>query len=164
VDVAWLTGALLTALVLAATVASVHAGGHAWLIPVPAWALTIFWLVLAGTGHASTAGSWVVGGGAVSVSLMGLSVAVPVLRHGAIGPATTGTDRLVGVEGVTMSELSPQGIVRVGAETWSADSLSGTIPSGSRIHVASVDGLRLRVWSELGDVPRSVGGGSEEVG
>jgi membrane-bound ClpP family serine protease len=54
---------------------------------------------------------------------------------------------------MALTDLDPRGVVRVGGENWSADSLSGPLPAGSPVHVASIQGLRLQVWSEAGTVP-----------
>ena len=52
-----------------------------------------------------------------------------------------------------MTQLSPTGIARVAGETWTAQSLSGSLPAGAPLHVAKVEGLKLLVWSEDGEVP-----------
>ena len=52
-----------------------------------------------------------------------------------------------------MTELTPVGVVRVGGENWSAESVSGTLPAGAPVHVLAARGVRLEVWSEVGTVP-----------
>jgi membrane-bound ClpP family serine protease len=49
---------------------------------------------------------------------------------------------------VAVTELTPEGTVRVRGETWSAESMSGRVPMGAPVHVMEIDGLRLRVWSD----------------
>jgi membrane-bound ClpP family serine protease len=58
-----------------------------------------------------------------------------------------------GAEGTALTPLSPIGVVLVGGETWTAESVSGPLAAGSPIHVVRVRGLRLLVWSEMGTVP-----------
>ena len=51
-----------------------------------------------------------------------------------------------------LEPLTPTGIARVNNETWTAQSLSGPLPAGAPVHVVKVEGLRLFVWSEAGDI------------
>jgi membrane-bound serine protease (ClpP class) len=60
----------------------------------------------------------------------------------------TGREALLGAVGVTRSELRPGGTVFVQGELWSAESVDGVIPAGSRVRVTRVDGLRLQVKRE----------------
>ena len=60
----------------------------------------------------------------------------------------TGREGLVGAIGVARSELSPEGTVFVQGELWSAESVDGVIPAGSRVRVTRIDGLRLQVKKE----------------
>jgi membrane-bound serine protease (ClpP class) len=102
--------------------------------------------------------AWVLLGGAAAVSagaLVAGAFALPALRRRqpAIGP-----NRLWGANGVTVTDLSPLGTVRVRGETWTAESLCGRLPAGTTIHVMEVEGLRLRVWSDevVGPGPSNV--------
>ena len=61
---------------------------------------------------------------------------------------TTGREGLVGAVGVARSQLNPEGTVFVQGEIWTAESIDGVIPAGSRVRVTQVDGLRLRVKKE----------------
>jgi membrane-bound serine protease (ClpP class) len=60
----------------------------------------------------------------------------------------TGREALVGAVGVARSPLAPEGTVFVQGELWSADSVDGVIPAGTRVRVTQVDGLRLQVKKE----------------
>ena len=60
----------------------------------------------------------------------------------------TGREGLVGAVGVARSQLGPEGTVSVQGEIWTAESVDGVIPAGSRVRVTQVDGLRLRVKKE----------------
>lgn len=74
------------------------------------------------------------------------------------GPARTAAD-VVGEEGVAMTALAPSGVVQVAAEEWTAESLAGRIPKGTRVRVREIDGLRLKV--EPAEQPAQVNGGSD---
>ena len=60
-------------------------------------------------------------------------------------PRSTGRTALIGAEGVVTTPLSPKGIVQVAAERWSAQSIAGPLPQGTRVRVTGVDGLTLQV-------------------
>ena len=57
----------------------------------------------------------------------------------------TGREGIVGEIGESLTALAPEGRVRVHGEIWNAVSVSGPIAQGSKIRVASVDNLTLRV-------------------
>jgi membrane-bound serine protease (ClpP class) len=62
-------------------------------------------------------------------------------------PVLTGEESMIGRMGVTRTVLAPKGSVQVGGELWSAE-LEGDdtkIPSGTRVEVVRVDGLRVIV-------------------
>jgi membrane protein implicated in regulation of membrane protease activity len=58
--------------------------------------------------------------------------------------ATVGVEALVGREGVVLSDLWPEGQVKVAGEIWRAR-CSGGCESGTRVVVRRVDGLTLEV-------------------
>ncbi|MBI5216015.1 MAG: nodulation protein NfeD [Ignavibacteriae bacterium] len=60
---------------------------------------------------------------------------------------TTGSEGLVGELGEAITELSPEGNIRVHGEIWSASSIEGKIANGSRVQVQEVNGLHLKVKS-----------------
>ena len=55
---------------------------------------------------------------------------------------------LEGAEGVALSDLAPEGIVRVRGEQWTAVSVNGTVPKGTRVQVLRTSGVHLEVWGE----------------
>jgi membrane-bound ClpP family serine protease len=57
----------------------------------------------------------------------------------------TGLPSMVGMRGKATSELSPEGMVKIGSELWVARSDSGKIPAGGEIEVVGEDGLKLMV-------------------
>jgi membrane-bound ClpP family serine protease len=151
-DLAWVTGVFLAGVVAVTVALCVHAGGHVWLVPVPAAALAAVWAVTVGSGNGSGAVAWGLAGGTAAASALALLVALPALA----GPKVrirTGADALPAAEGTAVTALSPTGVVRVAGESWTAESLSGPLPAGVPVHVVRVDGLRLQVWSEAGTVP-----------
>lgn len=72
----------------------------------------------------------------------GVVKAVLAARH---VPVSAGIEELVGQEGVAITDLTPRGQVRARGEDWSAESTGLPIPSGGRVRVARVQGLRLVV-------------------
>jgi membrane-bound serine protease (ClpP class) len=60
-------------------------------------------------------------------------------------PVLMGAHVLIGKTGIAVSDLSPQGEVRVQSETWSAVAVDGPLRAGETIEVVGIDGLRLRV-------------------
>jgi membrane-bound serine protease (ClpP class) len=60
-------------------------------------------------------------------------------------PPPPGLERLVGSTGVVVRELDPVGVVRVESEEWSAVTRHPPVPTGRRVEVVTVEGLRLGV-------------------
>lgn len=60
-------------------------------------------------------------------------------------PPTNLAERVVGSEGVAVTELNPTGVVQVSSETWTAESVAGPIAVGDRVRVIEADGLRVKV-------------------
>jgi membrane-bound serine protease (ClpP class) len=65
-------------------------------------------------------------------------------------PVRTGTESLVGRTGTVRTTLNPAGTVQVGSELWtaSAEGENETLPSGTKIRVVGVQGVRLVVIKE----------------
>ncbi|MFH1834453.1 MAG: NfeD family protein, partial [bacterium] len=63
-------------------------------------------------------------------------------------PHATGTESLAGETGVTISELSPQGQVRVHGEIWKARTEGGDLLKDQPIEVLRTEGLTLIVRQE----------------
>lgn len=61
------------------------------------------------------------------------------------GKKKTGTETLVGLKGIAMEELSPEGRVRVNGEFWNAIAEVGNIPAKTEIEVVSVKQFKLTV-------------------
>ena len=60
-------------------------------------------------------------------------------------PVLMGRETLLGVVGVALSDLSPNGQVRIRSEVWSAIADEEGIRQGDAVQVENVEGLRLRV-------------------
>ena len=76
--------------------------------------------------------------------------AIIFITHKAIIPAlhrkkVTGSEGMVGLEGQVIKPLTPDGMVRVGGETWKAKSLYGDIPAGEIIEIVGLKRLTLKV-------------------
>lgn len=146
------TVALLVAVVVL-LLAGLHTGPHGLAVSgaigfAAAIALALGFVALAQDGVAAF--SWVVIGGTVALSVGAIGAGARSLGK-LSGHAGGGTESgaLWGADGVAVTDLTPLGAVRVRGETWSAESLSGSLPVGSAVHVVEVDGLRLRVWSDV---------------
>ena len=75
-------------------------------------------------------------------------------------PADTGgnfSSSLEGEHGIAMSQLAPEGIVRVRGELWSAVSINGTVPVSTPVHVVRAAGVRVEVWGDDAQMKSSVG-------
>lgn len=63
-------------------------------------------------------------------------------------PPVTGKEAMIGSLGHAVSDLNPEGLVRVGGELWVAETPE-PITEGARVQVLEVQGAKLRVrpWS-----------------
>jgi membrane-bound serine protease (ClpP class) len=145
--VTWLIGAALVVCIVAASVTGLHAGGHGLIGPVVALALGAGWLVATASLGSGAALAWWLAGTSAAASGLAMAVALPALGYRKM-PAVSGSRALVGMEGRAVTDLAPSGVVSVRGETWTAEGLHGPIHAGAPVRVASVDGVRLRVWSE----------------
>lgn len=138
-------GFLLGAAVLAAVV-GFHAGPHAHLAAAIVGVLAAAWLVFMAASGRSEPLLWVLLGADLAVSgglgAMGWSG----VRRREVGSRYRVGD-LEAAEGVAVSDLRPEGVVRVRGEEWSAVSVNGEFPAGTRVQVLRA-GVRLEVWGE----------------
>ncbi len=148
----WLIGTVLVLATAGVIVLGLHAGGHGWFVPIPVLVLAVAWALTASAGSWASAGAWALAALAVACAVVAAILVVPAIayRHAPLIPV--GNQALVGASGTTLSPLAPTGTARVNNETWTAQSLSGPLPAGVPIHVVKVEGVRLLVWSEAGDV------------
>jgi membrane-bound serine protease (ClpP class) len=82
-------------------------------------------------------------------------------------PVRAGAQRLIGQQGVALTDLAPAGQVRVDLQDWSAVATTGEIHAGDPVRVTGISGVRLQVVSADADSERtdsqSLPQGNEEV-
>ena len=149
VAVLWVTGAVLMVLLAATGLLSAHAGGHAWFVPLPAFALAVLWALTASSHPAGA--SWALVALTATASAGSVLLATTALRQRLRGQLAL-LPSLRGAAAVAITDLTPVGVVQVGGETWSAESVSGPLPAGAPVHALNARGVRLEVWSEAGTV------------
>jgi membrane-bound ClpP family serine protease len=149
----WIVGAILLVAAVSVVVLGLHAGGHGWFVPLPVLVLAAAWALTVSAGGWASAAAWALAALAFASAVTAAVLVVPAIAYRHTPVAPVGTHALVGAGGTTLSALTPTGVVRVNKETWTAQSLSGPLPAGAPVHVVKVEGLRLLVWSEAGDVP-----------
>ncbi|MGO9307657.1 MAG: NfeD family protein [Spirochaetia bacterium] len=114
------------------------------------------WRPPAAAGPAPSSGSFAPAGGAAQLSFAVIVVMtvlvvaffVFVLGKGIRAQArkiTFGAEALVGGRGAAATDLSPEGLVQLSGEQWSARSVEGSVASGERVEVVGRDGVRLLV-------------------
>jgi membrane-bound ClpP family serine protease len=153
----WVITGVLLGLVVLALLIGFHVGPHAHLLAGVFGVLAgVLLVVLAVVGSASGllwvlfAGDLTISAGVGYLAWRGLSDRrQPFSEHRLLTRARA--------EGVAISDLDPEGIVRVQGEEWSAVAINPPVRSGSPVLVVGHAGVRLEVWGEeslptLGDV------------
>jgi membrane-bound serine protease (ClpP class) len=81
------------------------------------------------------------------ISAVLFSIVVSFAVRAQRSPVSTGREALIGRIGEARTDLAPNGMVQVAGELWSAglEGEAGNLPSGSRVEVVAVEGIRLRV-------------------
>jgi membrane-bound serine protease (ClpP class) len=87
---------------------------------------------------------WLIALGTLAVSAYVLIIVRAVLRTRHL-PTRSGSEVLLGQDGVATSDLTLRGTVRVGGEDWSAIAEVGPIEAGETVEVIGVEGITLRV-------------------
>ncbi len=149
----WIVGTILVLAVVGVIVLGFHAGGHGWFVPLPVLVLAGAWALTVSAGSWASAAAWVLAVLAFMSAVVAAVLVVPAIAYRHAPGTPVGAQALVGASGTALSAMAPAGIVRVNNETWTAQSLSGALPAGAPVHVVKVEGLRLLVWSEAGDIP-----------
>ena len=75
------------------------------------------------------------------IILMTYKLVIPALHKKKI----TGSEGMIGLEGIVIEPLTPVGVVRVGDESWKAKAVGENITAGEEVEVLGLDGLTLRV-------------------
>ena len=144
----WVVAGVLLGLLVVALAAGFHTGPHTHLGAVVLGVLAGVWLVV-----------MILQGGSLA-TLLALLVAVVLVTAGAgvlawqglrdrPGDAATLRARsILGAEGVAVTDLDPDGVVRVRGEDWSARSANGTVRHGGHVQVLHAQGVHLEVWGE----------------
>ena len=119
-----------------------------------------FWTVVGVVAYLVGALSLYGGGQSVSlwvVIVLGLLLALfmingmPAMVRTRFSTPTIGRESLIGAIGVAMSEVEPEGTVKVNGAPWRARTNRATpIPVGEIIRVVAIDGLLLEVEPETG--------------
>jgi membrane-bound ClpP family serine protease len=149
----WMVGVVLALAVLGVIVLGIHAGGHGWFVPLPVLVLAAAWAVAVSAGTWRSPAAWVFAALAFLGAVPAAVLVLPAIAYRRATFAPSGTAALPGSDGVALTPLAPTGIARVNNETWTAQSVSGPLPAGAPVHVVKVEGVRLLVWSEAGNIP-----------
>ena len=87
---------------------------------------------------------WLIGGVGGTLVAFSMLVLRAILAAGRL-PPRSGAERLIGQQGVALTDLTPAGHVRVDLQRWSATAVRGQIRAGDPIEVTGVAGVRLQV-------------------
>lgn len=143
----WFVAGVLLGVVVLGALIGFHTGPHTHVVAGAAGLVAAAWLLVMALAGRSTAVLWVLFSADLVVSAgVAVMAAVGLSHRGRTTTARVG--RVEGAEGVALSDLSPEGIVRVNGEQWSAVSLNGTVRARSRVQVIRAGGVRLEVWGE----------------
>ena len=147
----WTIAGILLGVVIVASLVGFHTGPHAHMVAAVAGVLVAAWfLFMVADGRSSSSSGW------SSAPTSSYRFALGS-RPGGCCPLRDEDVRhfnsLEALEGVAVSDLTPEGIVRVRGEQWTASSVNGTVRSGARVQVLRADGVRLEVWGEEADAP-----------
>ena len=104
-----------------------------------------FWLFAPVEGT-SLRPSWLSLVAGVGGIMLGFIVGMPSMTRTRFATPTVGREWMVGAEGVAVSAIDPDGVVRVGAAEWRARTNRATsIAAGEGLRVAAIDGVTLEV-------------------
>ena len=108
----------------------------------------VAWFAVATGLGATTGTAWWLAGTCAAACAVSVALAGPALRARHLPPSPSRAAGLIGEVGRAVAELAPTGVVQLRGETWTAESLSGTIAKGADVRVISLDGVKLRVWTD----------------
>lgn len=157
----WVMAGSLIGLVLLVALLGFHTGPHTHLVAGVLGVGVAVWLALV-----ALQGRYFSLLAMMGAVLFLVSVAVGILAWKGLSAPTPipGLRRisLEGAVGKAITDLDPEGIVRVGGEDWSAASLNGAVRAGARVQVITADGVRIGVWGEENQASPSPGSGGTE--
>lgn len=146
-------GVLLGSMVLAGLI-GFHTGPHAHVVAGAIGVAVAAWLIFMAVDGRSAPVLWVL----LSADVV-VSAGVGITAWNALFRSDTREHHLAALEsteGIAVSDLAPEGIVRVRGEQWSAVSANGTVRAGTKVQVLRAAGVRLEVWGEDAE-PNSTG-------
>jgi membrane-bound ClpP family serine protease len=143
----WVVAGFLLGLVVLVALVGFHTGPHSHFAAGVLGLVAALWLAAMAVNGQSSSLLW---------TLLGADLAVSAAVGVAARKAWTmkdlpGGHRIRNVEGamgVALTDLCPEGIVRVRGEQWSASSLNGNFAAGTPIQVINLEGLRVGVWGD----------------
>ncbi|NNN14171.1 MAG: NfeD family protein [Acidimicrobiaceae bacterium] len=92
---------------------------------------------------------WLLIGFALVVSITAWVAGIYLVRHTKSLPSVTNRlSKIYDSQGVVTADLNPVGTVLIAGESWTAESQTGRITTGSKVFVTDIDGLRLKVIPE----------------
>ncbi len=141
---------ILLAVIAVAAALSLHLGPHGLVASgaigvVAAVVLIVDVVFLANVASQSLSLGILIGIVVLSSAILGFGIRA-VKDSKRLGQASL-IAKLLYSHGVALTDLTPVGTVRILGETWSAESLSGTVKAGVEVYVSEIDGLRLKVWA-----------------
>ncbi len=141
----WIVAGVLLGVVVLAVVAGFHTGPHTHVVAGIVGVIAAVWLLAMALDGRSTSLVWALFSADVIVS-----AGVGVMGWFGLSHRATGSSlvRLEGAEGLAVSDLAPDGIVRIKGEQWSAHCVNGPISAGTRVQVLQAAGVHLEVWGE----------------
>jgi len=149
----WLVAGLLIGLMVLGLLVGLHTGPHTHGVASVFGVAAAIWLIIMATqGHTLSlvivllVAVVLVTAGTLALTWRGLSD-----QDELVGGSKAGS--LEGSQGTAVTDLGPEGIVRVRGEDWSAKSLNGQVHAGERIQVINAIGVRLEVWGEEDGLP-----------
>lgn len=146
----WVIAGVLIGMVVLASLVSFHSGPHVHLVAAAVGLVTAAWFVLMAIDGHSAPLLWALLSADVVVSVGVGIMAWSGLRHASSGEglAVRHLSSIESAEGIAVSDLADEGIVRVHGEEWTAVSVNGRVPAGSRVQVLRAAGVHLEVWGE----------------
>jgi membrane-bound ClpP family serine protease len=146
----WIVAGVLLGLVVLASLVGFHSGPHTHVVAGVIGVVAALWLVIMAVQGRSAPILWALLSADLVVSAgVGAMAWYGIKFHGRPGHPLISPE---GAEGIALSDLSPEGIVRVRGEQWSAVCLNGNVRAGARVQVLRAPGVRLEVWSDDAEV------------
>lgn len=139
---------VLLGLVVLVTLVGFHTGPHTHLAAGALGVVAAAAVATLAFGSSSPGGLW-----ALFAADLTMSVGIGILAWRAVA----GTHRAPrehrllarsGAEGVAVTDMDPNGLVRVHGEEWTAVAVNAPVRRGTMVQVVGQGGVRLQVWGE----------------